>query len=243
MAAINNSISLEEIVSYMPGNVYWTDTNGVYQGCNANVAKVLKLESAGNIVGKKIHDLIIDQKNADLTKKTDAEVMAKDQVLTLEEEGFDANGQRAFYFTKKQPMHDALGQVVGLLGISFDITKIKLAEQAVIKAKEEAEAASRAKTKFLESMSHDVKTPIAGVISVADLMRTHSDWRTPDKAEMIYSCGLQVLNFFDSCLELSKLEMAEWSSEEEVFSLHALLEEIYALFLPRAQSKNLKFIM
>ncbi|MBP9727051.1 MAG: response regulator [Gammaproteobacteria bacterium] len=237
----NNSICLEEIISYMPGNVYWTDANGLYQGCNANVVKVLKLGAVSNIVGKKIHELLEDQKIADEVSKVDAEVILNDREVVVEQEAFDEDGKWAVYFTKKQPLHDADGRVVGLLGMSLDITERKLAEQAAIKAKEEAEAASRAKTEFLANMSHDVKTPMSGVISVADLMRTRSDWRTPEKAEMIYSCGMQVLNFFNSCLELSKLEMAEWSSEAEEFSLWALFEEIHTLFLPRAQSKNLKF--
>ena len=243
LVTTNNSVSLEEIISYMPGSVYWKDINGVYLGCNTNQAKVLKKKSYKEVVGATVYDLVDDRELADLVNKIDSEIMRNNREVAIEEEAFDANGQKAFYFTKKQPLHDADGRVVGMLGMSLDITERKLAEQAAIKAKEEAEAASRAKTEFLANMSHDVKTPMAGVISVADLMRTRPDWRTPEKAEMIYSCGMQVLNFFNSCLELSKLEMAEWSSEAEEFSLWALFEEIHTLFLPRAQSKNLKFTM
>ena len=151
------------------------------------------------------------------------------------------SGEVRFIKDHSFTIFDELGAHIGFAGIARDVTEEIKLKQSLVTSKEQSEAANRAKTEFLANMSHDVKTPMTGVVSVADLMAHNPNWCTPEKAVIIHSCGLQVLNFFNSCLELSKLEMTEWSSAEEAFSLKTLLEEIYALFLPRAQSKNLEF--
>ena len=218
-----NPISLEEIISYMPGNVYWMDVQGVYQGCNENLVKVLKRHSVHEVIGKKIHDLTENKAIADLVEKVDSEVMANNKEVVVEEEAFDADGKWAFYFTKKQPLHDTEGHVVGMLGVSLDITKRKLAEQDAEKAKEEAEAASRAKTEFLANMSHDVKTPLSGVI------------------EDVQRCGKTLLAFFENCIELSKMDMVQLKDVNQAFSMAKIVESIHALFVPSATAKQLVF--
>lgn len=236
-----DQVCLEEIVSYMPGNVYWTDKSGKYLGCNENVAKVLKLNSTKDIVGKTIHELIVDKKIADEVEKIDAEVIRNNKEVVSEQEAFDAEGSWAVYFTRKLPLHDETGKVNGVLGVSLDITERKLAEKALVKAKEQAESANRAKTEFLANMSHDVKTPMVGIMGVADLMMHNPAWCTPEKAAMIHASALQVLHFFNNCLELSKLEMTEWDVKEEELSLKSLLDEMSTLFMPQSQSKGLDF--
>ncbi|MCD8524825.1 MAG: ATP-binding protein, partial [Gammaproteobacteria bacterium] len=162
----------------------------------------------------------------------------------------DINRKMAYYLTRKVPLHDQSGQVTGMLGISIDITERKLAEQAALEAKKQAEraqylaeAANRTKTEFLANMSHDIKSPMSGIVNFAQLMADHEEWRTPEKARQICSSAEKVLNFFNSCLELSKLETSELHSSPEPFSLIVLLNEIHTMFIPRAQSKSLDFYL
>ncbi|MBP9727216.1 MAG: PAS domain-containing protein, partial [Gammaproteobacteria bacterium] len=230
MSNTNGPVSLEEIISYMPGTVYWTDVNGVYQGCNANLVKVLKKDSAKGVIGKKMHELTDNQVIADLIKKIDSEVMLNDKEIVLEEEAFNADGKAAVYFTKKQPLHDAKGQVVGMLGVSLDITERKLAEQEAIRAKEQAEAASRAKTEFLASMSHDVKTPLSGIIALSELLSARLSADEKQKVDDISLCAKKLMSFFESCIELSKMDMAQLQHVEQAFSISKITEAIHALF-------------
>lgn len=248
MNDVNNLISLRKIIFYMPGNVYWTDVDGVYQGCNENVAIILGGGSIKNVIGKKLHELISDKKNAELTREIDMSVMRNNQELILEEEGLDINRKMAYYLTRKVPLHDQSGQVTGMLGISIDITERKLAEQAALEAKKQAEraqylaeAANRTKTEFLANMSHDLISPMSGILNFAQLMADYEEWRTPEKARQIQASAEKVLNFFNGCLELSKLENSELDSSPEPFSLTVLLNEIHAMFTLRAQAKSLGF--
>ena len=236
-----NPISLEEIISYMPGNVYWMDVQGVYQGCNENLVKVLKRHSVHEVIGKKIHELTENKAIADLVEKVDSEVMANNKEVVVEEEAFDADGKWAFYFTKKQPLHDTEGHVVGMLGVSLDITKRKLAEQDAEKAKEEAEAASRAKTEFLANMSHDVKTPLSGVIAIAELLAQRFQGSDKKLIEDVQRCGKTLMAFFENCIELSKMDMVQLKDVNQAFSMAKIVESIHALFVPSATAKQLVF--
>lgn len=236
-------ISLEEVIWYMPGSVYWKNSDGVYQGCNENQVKALGLQTPSDIVGKKTADLLQDASLARTIEKIDSEVIRSGKELAIEEGPLDLNGKTTYYFTRKIPLHDSEGKVTGLLGISLDITQRKILEQQLLQAKDSAESANRAKTEFLANMSHDVKSPMTGIVTFTRLMTTDPAWRTPEKAEQVRASAEQVLSFFNSCLELSKLETSEFQSQEAPFSLLVLLEEIRALFVPRAQSKGLRFIV
>ena len=233
----------QKILDTLPNNIYVKDIEGRYLWINRSCIKLLASQHLidDSIVGKTDFDIFPEQ-HAIKYAKNDKIIMESRQGSIAEEDVVLPSGEQLVQLSFKEPLiDDTTSELLGIVGYTIDITERKILEVELLKSKNAAESANRAKTEFLANMSHDVKTPMTGVVSIADLMRTHPDWRTPEKAEMIYSCGLQVLNFFNSCLELSKLETAEWSSAEEEFSLKDLLEEIYALFLPRAMSKGLKF--
>lgn len=239
---LNQLAMLDNIISVMPGNVYWMNKNGVYLGCNDNEVAAVGLASRQDIVGKKNIDIpgfVMPEALDPLNE----EVLEKGRSITVEEPAILRDGSQAVFLSKKVPIHDSHGEIAGLVGISFDITEKKKAEQDLILAKEAAEAANRAKTEFLANMSHDVKTPLSGVIGMADLMIGDSVGQEKKRAEAIYACGMQLLSFFNSCLDLSKLEMAGWMSTEEVFSLEKMLHEIGALFSPSAQMKGLDLMV
>ena len=233
---------LETIIALMPGHVYWVDRNNVYQGCNDIQAKSAGLSSREEIIGKRNKDLPWNTNTliSQVIDSANEEIMSSGQAKILEEPVSHNSGEKGYCLSSKVPLRDTEGKVIGLLGISIDITEKKKAEQELIKAKEAAEAANRAKTEFLANMSHDVKTPLSGVIGMADLMKHDSVGQDRQRAEAIYACGMQLLAFFNSCLDLSKLEMTGWASTEEVFSLERMLQEIGALFSPSAQMKGLK---
>lgn len=241
MKNADNFIRLEEIIWHMPGCVYWKDSEGVYRGCNQNQIKALNLHKIDDVVGKTAKELIKDPLLAATIEKIDREVMTSGNEFALEEGPLYSNENLSYYFTRKIPLHNSAGKVIGLLGISLDITERKMLEQDLLKAKETAEAANRTKTEFLANMSHDIKSPMTGIVTFAQLMMTDSQWRTPEKAEKVHASALEVLSFFNSCLELSKLETSEFTSQPTPFCLPDLLEEIRALFIPQAQSKGLHF--
>lgn len=230
---------LHEIIALIPGNVFWKDKNGQFLGCNNNVAQILKLSSPRDVIGKYNHELF-DLNLAKLADKTDQEVFDTGKEIYIEELGLNANGEHAIYLTKKIPFMDD-EKVAGLIGVSLDITDRKKMEEDLKVAKERAEIASQQKSEFVANMSHDIKTPLAGIIGIAELLTYRLNRKELEFAKTLLSSSRQLLNFFDNCLEVFKLDYSNTILDTEYFDLQELIHEIYSLYQPAALAKHLDF--
>ena len=146
----------------MPGHVYWKDKNGVYLGCNNRQARVLGLQYGYEIVGKTDFDLPWGENKAAMFQRNDKHIMETGDTEIIEEEA-QVDGKNAIVLSHKSPMRNKQGEITGILGISIDISDRKKIEIDLQRAKELAEAASKAKTEFLENMRHDIRTPLTGI--------------------------------------------------------------------------------
>ncbi len=234
--------SLEKIIAMMPGIVYWKDAEGNYQGCNDNAAKIAHLTSRKDIIGKTIYDLF-DAKVATKVASSDAIVRETKIEQAQEEMGVDLHGNPAHYLTRKVPVLNDNGDLLGIVGISVDITSQKQLEASLILAKEAADAASLAKTMFLANMSHDLKTPLAGIISTAEhLSQSLSDIEAKNHANDIVQSGLRLLELLIEIIEVSRLDTnTNAKSRPSTFKLQALIDDIVQLLKPVIVNKNLIF--
>jgi len=127
------------------------------------------------------------------------------------------------------------------LALVRDVTDQRATETALSRAKEEAEAASRAKTDFLASMSHEIRTPLSAVVGYAGLL-TRAD-RDPEQArrwaEQIRLNAGYLLDLVGGALDLSRIEAGKLRIEKAACDLVELIEEVCALMEPRAREKAL----
>ncbi len=168
----NGKPSLQAIIEKMPGNVWWKNKELCYLGCNDRVLKILEL-SREQFVGKTDYD-IWSKEVADNLLKADLRVLKTGKEINLEEAIVQKNGTRVIMLTNKSPYYDKHHNIAGIVGTSTDITSRKQAENDLKMAKEAAEAANRAKTEFIQNMSHDIRTPLAGVIGAATMLEKDS---------------------------------------------------------------------
>lgn len=231
---------LRSIIALIPGNVYWKDKRGYYLGCNNNVAHILGYNSPKDLVGKRNEELF-DPILAAQTDEIDSEIQDTARAAYREEQGLNINKQPATYLTKKSPLFDDTGEVIGILGVSLDITERKKMEEDLKLAKEKAESISNAKSEFIANLSHDIKTPLAGMIGMAELLTYHlKEQKNLEFAQILLMSGRQLLNFFDNCLEAFKLE-SDITLITESFNLCTFLHEIVDLFQASIKSKELDF--
>ena len=153
--------SLLQILSEVPGNVYWKNIKGEYEGCNNNQLKVAKLARVEDIIGKTDYDLY-DKKIADAVRAIDIAVMNEGKEREIEEIGVGEDGNESVYLTKKKPLFDKSGNIVGIMGTSINITDRKRAEDL-----EKRKAIAEKTAKFMEmlagSIAHELRTPLGSV--------------------------------------------------------------------------------
>lgn len=123
-----------------------------------------------------------------------------------------------------------------------DVTERKKFEEALIKAKNEAESASLAKSEFLANMSHELRTPLSGVIGFSDLLESTTTLDTVQKeyVRSLKSSASMLMNLINDTLDLRKIETGKLEMKPEKTDLKVLFEEVSTSLYPLAKSKGLK---
>lgn len=188
--------------------------------------------------------------------KSPAEIVGKDLPFTIAYEGprvslpdgsvsFDqeiaAPGGSRWVAWKVASIRDKDGKIVETQRVGRDVTERVAAERALAEARERAEAASRAKSRFLAVVSHEVRTPLNGIIGMADLLaETQLSPEQQTYVRAVKTSGDALLGLIEEILDFSKIETGRLDLESMPFDLRALISDTVELIAPRAQSKGIE---
>ncbi len=235
--------TLENIVANMPGHVYWKNVDGVYLGCNNRQARSLSFNYGSEIIGKTDFDLPWGSGVADIFRKNDLRIMKTGETLIIEEKS-QVDGKEAVVLSHKSPMRNKQGDIIGILGISIDISERKKIETELRFAKEQAEAASRAKTEFLENMRHDIRTPLTGIVGFSDIIKSEADNpHIKEYAENLTASSYALLELMDEVLEAIRVSSGEIPQLKKKFVLKDILQHAFDLTKAKAASKRVELSM
>jgi len=243
-------------------NFYWLDHDGYLMGCNEEELKILGVSSQSEVIGKHSSELFAESSWLNSKK-----VIETGESLTIEEIPLPEHGKNVTYLTIKSPIKDKKNnKVTGVIGVSIDISEKKQAEELMRTAKKAAEAANKAKSEFIANMSHDLRTPMAGVLGMLDVIqiilnkasKTIEPNSTPSVTEyqaiiekllieieehtsIATSSSKELINFFNDILKVIQLDSTNFKPTEKTFNLRRMIQKNSDLFLSATVHKNLKF--
>ncbi|OOX18460.1 histidine kinase [Xanthomonas campestris pv. azadirachtae] len=114
--------------------------------------------------------------------------------------------------------------------------------QLAVHKQEVAEQASLAKTRFLATLGHEVRTPMTGVLGMSELLlKTSLDIKQRSYTESIRRAGAHLLRLVNDALDLARIESGRLELDVEPFSVRQLVAEVGALMAPLAQERGLRF--
>ena len=206
------------------------DEHGRVTHASASVCALLG-RPLDQIVGRSIV-LEVQSENApaflpDGSKSYDQEIVTRDGVRSIA--------------WKEVAVRDGEGRVIEVQRVGRDVTSRVAAERALAEAREKAEAASRAKSRFLAVVSHEVRTPLNGILGMTDLL-----FETPLSPEQqtygkaVKTSGKALLGLIEEILDFSKIEAGRLDLESIPFDLAGVVSDVVELLAPRAQAKGIE---
>ena len=136
------------------------------------------------------------------------------------------------------------GAFLGFRGTAHDVSELKWREEALLRAKEDAELANRTKSEFLASMSHELRTPLNAIIGFSDIMGEEmlgplGNAQYQGYTQDISESARHLLALINDILDAAKIEAGQMSLAEEVVNPRSLMESVRRLVAPRAERANL----
>ncbi|MFI8480668.1 response regulator [Pseudomonas sp. NPDC078700] len=233
--------TLIALINAIPDPIWFKDEMGNYAGINQACADLFGITT----------DEAIGKNDVELLGVEWAEARAGHDKIALSRKGaFEAegwarypDGRRVVFDTLRTTFQDDQGALLGLVGVSRDITVRKQAEEAVLAAKDMAEDAVRLKSDFLANMSHEIRTPMNAIIGMSHLaLRADPSPRQRDYLNKIQQSGQHLLGIINDILDFSKAEAGQLKIEHIDFDLRQVLENVANLISDKANEKSLELI-
>lgn len=141
-------------------------------------------------------------------------------------------------------VRDAAGKPIRMEAFVKDTTRQRRVSTELEQAKDEAIAASQAKSQFLANMSHEIRTPMNGILGMAELL-AHSDIgeQQRDYVKVINNSASALLTIINDILDFSKIEAGAFEIDPMPFDLKSSIADVSALLQTRAQEKGLELII
>ncbi|ODN41255.1 hypothetical protein BGC07_16920 [Piscirickettsia litoralis] len=233
-------VLLKNITKCLPQFVFWKDVDSVYMGCNDNYAHFIGLESSIDIVGKTDYDIdwLECGHTADFFQSGDKDVLAGHPIYNQEEVLSLPNGNKIHTQLSKLPIKGQDGEILGVIGCFTDITELKRKEKEAVKARKEAQIANASRMNFISNMSHDLRTPLTGMLGMAKIISENSlDEKIVKASRYLIESGNILLNILNEIIEINQIESGHLPLKFSEIRIRDIIDEVVSLFKPTIYQK------
>jgi len=242
----------EELFKQMPGLVFSKDSRCAYIHANQVFCNAIE-QTLDQIVGKTDLDFLPAEAAAAFITADQRILSGQDKEQYSENDFYEGKIHR-LVATRKVPVKDPTGKIIGLIGLGIDITERKQIEQtlldtnsqlaqAISRANEQtiqAEAASKAKSSFLTNISHEIRTPLNGVLGLTGmLLDTDLTTDQQELANLVIKNGESLLTLVNSILDFSQAEAHKMELEILDFDLREMMNDVVEILAKPAEEKGL----
>jgi PAS domain S-box-containing protein len=245
-ALVEAQESLQAVIGAVPAMINVKDAQSRYVLMNDYQARLYGTTPAA-AVGKTADELL-GKTYGGYTQSKDREVFETGKPLNAYHERYaGADGVERDWLTTKVPLFDRAGRAARILTVAMDITEQKAVERSLIDArtelldaKEEAEAANRAKSNFLASMSHELRTPLNAILGFSEMMAHEmlgplGSAKYREFADGIHRSGTMLLHHINDVLDLAKIEAGRRELQPEWFGFADAANDAMLVIRQRAQ--------
>lgn len=246
-AFFHTSVLLEKILDTTQTALFWKDKNRRFMGANKAFLDYYEFPSEQVILGKN---------DEDMGWHDDDEPFRNDELMILETGQSTyrvhgkcmSHGEMRDIVASKSPLIEN-GEIVGLVGSFEDVTdEIRRQEQVINlneqlrQALEKAESANRAKTAFLSNVSHDMRTPLNGILGIADLaLKCHDVEKLHEYLQKITTAGSLLKDLINDTLELSRIGSAKRQMDWEIVEAGHMLDRLITSMRSAAEQNAVNF--
>ncbi len=254
------AMQLQAILDNSPALIYMKDRAGRYLFVNRHWTQLFQTTNEA-ARGKTDLD-IFPRETALKLMENDRLVFESGRLMELEENAF-IEGSIRYYQSIKVALKGNDGNCYALCGISTDITEKKRSEEELLghrehleelvrertvqlaMAKENAEAANRAKSLFLANMSHEFRTPMNAILGFAHIMVRENGvtQRQKENLDIIIKSGEHLLTLINDILDIAKIESGRMQVELSDFDLGELTGDLMDMLRVKVEAKGLKLVL
>lgn len=152
-----------------------------------------------------------------------------------------ADGRQLPILLNSSLKRNAAGEPLLISAAIFDATDRRAYERELLRARQEAERASKIKADLLSMISHDIRTPVSAMVTALQLLeRVESSPQQHKPLRILKSASTNLLNLLNEVLDFSKIEAGKVVLEEKPFSIRDSLEDLLLTLRPKAEEKGLQ---
>ncbi len=240
----NRQREVNTLLDSLPAYAFFKDSRSRYITANRIFCNAIGYRKEA-IVGKTDFDFF-PKAIAEKFKSDDEKVInTGENLFVYESEIFD-QGKPVSVDIRKVPLKDHLGKIIGLIGLAFDITERKTAEEAIKKYTSELEELNANKDKFFSIISHDLRSPFQGLLGLSNILAEEFDDLDIDEIKLfasnIHNSTKNLFNLLENLLQWSRIQTGKLELKPVSIDLQEELLYNINLLRENATKKDIKII-